>query len=287
MSLNADVEGEGSGHCPTVMLVHDYTELLCKAGLMVALVKAGAEFCRAARATRESCSLVAAGGAALRNAPMLAYIAWPGAQWVASGDGGSCGKACVYVEACMEHACCLAVLLALAAVLYDSALLCVSGSSLAIGRCCMNCLCCEDDLEDHLSGHIAEKCVSEKANGGQTKTTAKQVARLAGLWSVYLGTAGLYVAITWGGWAGAPEQAVLFRCLDTACHAGLFLLACKQVLHWLLPCSQRRVGEHSHNTQQSTLLELTALQDLEAPPPKSSPGVESILDVAPSDSSAS
>lgn len=280
MSPEADVgDAAGPGQCATVMYVHDYTELLCKAGLMVCLAKAFLRMCSAARAERTGSGCdgpaPAAGASVLRrNAPVLAYILWPGAIWVAFGEGGFCGPACVYAEACMEHACCLAILVGVAAALHDIAVACALGGRPAVLRYCLSSLYLEHDLDDLVltPAHVMEDICSESAVAAPSPSTWKQAVRLLGLWSVYLGTAALYVAITWGGWAGNQGQAVLFRFLDTVCHAGLCLLACRLVAHGLRPCLRKRDAGPVCDLRESALLEGPAAQDLEAPPAESSMG---------------
>merc|ERR1719491_1428401 len=129
-----------------------------------------------------------------------------------------------------------------------------------MGHFCLNAFCFEHDLEDHLfPGHSLEECRSEMAGVAARGPKVRRAARLVGLWSVYLLTAGFYVANTWCGWQGNPEQALLFRMLDTACHAGLCLLACRLLAHWVGLCCGRR-GEGQ------SLLEHASPEDVEAPP---------------------
>lgn len=246
MPASADVDQQ-PGQCPSMMSLHSYTELLCKAGLVPLLVKSVLRCCEGLGRRLRSMpadEVVPPGGTAaadaqllhafFRAAPAWVYLLWPGALWVYFGESGACGAACVSVEAIMEHACCFAILLASCAALWDFMETSFRGGCHGVCGCCANAALFRSDLEDHiLPAHEAAHCARV-----ETDAAGCSAAKVAALWAAYLSTAAVYVACTWFGWAGTPALSVLFRLLDTACHASLCALGFATLEHWLRSCGR-------------------------------------------------
>lgn len=262
--LSGDVD-DGDGlppHCRTMMAAHDYTEFCCKTGLAVVVVKALLSVCAG------GISMVghSANSLLLEFGPCLAYLVWPGGLWVVYGDGGACGSACVQAEAVMEHLCCLVVLLALGAALWDLSEALALGGSSALRRCCVNTLLFRHTLEDHISpSHSWAECSDDAGaagrgvirDGGPVRGL-RDAIEVGASWVAYVATAVLYVAVTWGGLEADKSVEFGFRVLDTLCHAGICALACTALVHWSREWQGRRERDMLRVVRQATLLERAA-----------------------------
>eukprot|EP00927_Polykrikos_kofoidii_P078426 TRINITY_DN75248_c0_g1_i1.p1 TRINITY_DN75248_c0_g1~~TRINITY_DN75248_c0_g1_i1.p1 ORF type:complete len:471 (+),score=64.66 TRINITY_DN75248_c0_g1_i1:90-1502(+) len=222
MSFGGDIYEDPPPGCTTVVAVHDYTELLCKAGLTTMLLKTVMRWawhdrfrCR----PREEPALNWFLTNLLRATPVIAYLCWPGVVWAlyGGGDDGPCGKDCWDAEALMEHGCCFAVLMALAAAAFDFVEALAASRKIA-RLCCLNFFNFTYDLEDNLSPSGSYGQCSD--DGGQEEE-APLCWQVCLLWLTYFAIAGLYAAVTWGGWRGGESVELVFRCLDTICHAGI------------------------------------------------------------------
>lgn len=246
LPADADVDTQPS-QCPTVMLVHDMTEFLCKTGLVVLLVKsAGLLVRRVARRWTRSSSNGRKGcfdGLSSGLLPSLLYIAWPGGIWVLYGESGLCGPACVIAESVMEHGCCGVVLLGLAAASFDFLAAFANSGFRSAAACCRSALSCRHGIEDHLDprhswqdcGDVEQESPPEDGARREKLSSPKWRAMLEAvlLWLAFLGTASVYSRATWGGQELTPQEEMFFRLLDTLCHAGICAMICDLVVLWL------------------------------------------------------
>mmetsp|Transcript_53190 Transcript_53190/g.116484 ORF Transcript_53190/g.116484 Transcript_53190/m.116484 type:complete len:399 (+) Transcript_53190:345-1541(+) len=266
LSWDDDVDGGDKlpRQCQTVMRLHDYTELLCKAGLAVVCVRVllGFIFDGCPRPTKaEACKW------AIEAAPSVAYLIWPGAFWVIFGDeGGLCGDSCQAMEAIMEHGCCFVVLMALAATLWDFIATVCLGKPGAVCMFCTNTCLCRHGIEDHIApSHSWEDCSDPgsdpEARGSASPSSLrsmrpKQADRAETIlsWTAFLITTAIYAAQTWGGWGGTPTVGVLFRTFDTMCHAGICALVVAVIVNWHTQLRERLKQEWLQSIRADCLL---------------------------------
>jgi len=241
LSPAGDIDHTPPPQCRTVMVVHEYTELICKAGLVVVLLRSLIS-CRCRRETG-GCALIPSGTPAVAYAPAFVYVLWPGSFWIVSGETGLCGPICIGAEAIMEHGCCLVVLLALAAAIWDIiAAYCVGGVQ-AIRKYFRNLLLFRHDIEDHLApNHNFATCGSRSGEGNDIQIGGDdirwQMISACCLWAAYFTTAGVYIANTFWGFLDVPVLGYAFRFLDTACHTGICAMVGALVVRFISHCSR-------------------------------------------------